>query len=93
MCLVDEPSVVSSSMDLQLMPEDQSAPVSPLHSSSSLLDAPKLSSDQNMCPNVQFSLQDLRRRRQKRQLTMQYARFASGSVKLRRFLILHSSNW
>ncbi|KAL5791807.1 hypothetical protein ACOSP7_000401 [Xanthoceras sorbifolium] len=84
MPLVDEPKTVSSSNDIQHMPEDQSVEVSPLHFSGSLLDAPMPSSDQKKCSTLQFSFQDLRRRRQQRLSTMQSSIGTSGIVKLKR---------
>ncbi|KAI9181818.1 hypothetical protein LWI28_018950 [Acer negundo] len=84
MPLVDEPPTVSSSMDVQHMSEDKSVEVSPLHFSGSLLDAPTPSSGLKICSTLQFSFQDLRRRRQQRLSIIQSSSCTSGSLKLRR---------
>ncbi|KAK3194072.1 hypothetical protein Dsin_025382 [Dipteronia sinensis] len=84
MPLVNEPPTGSSSKDVQHMSENQSVELSPLHFSGSLLDARKPSSGLKICSTLQFSFQDLRRRRQQRLSTMQSSSCTSGSLKLRR---------
>ncbi|KAK2649453.1 hypothetical protein Ddye_016942 [Dipteronia dyeriana] len=84
MPLVDEPPTVSSNKDVQHMSEDQSVEVSPLYFSGSLVVSPMPSSGLNICSTLQFSFQDLRRRRQQRLSSMRYSNCTSGSLKLRR---------
>lgn len=83
MPLVISPSITSSSKSLQknsCLP----AVVSSLKCSGSQLDAPLTSSGLVICSTLQFSFEELRRRRQQRLFRTHSSSFMSGSVKMRR---------
>lgn len=82
--LFNVPSIVSSSNDLKKNSEDLSVAASHLQFSGSILDAPVPSSCLDICSTLQFSIQDLRKRRQQRLSIMQSSCHTSGSVKMRR---------
>ncbi|KAH9786373.1 DNA mismatch repair protein PMS1 [Citrus sinensis] len=82
--LLNVPSIVSSSNDLKKNSEDLSVAASHLQFSGSILDAPVPSSSLDICSTLQFSIQDLRKRRQQRLSIMQSSCHTSGSVKMRR---------
>lgn len=82
--LFNVPSIVSSSNDVKKNSEDLSVAASHLQFSGSILDAPVPSSCLDICSTLQFSIQDLRKRRQQRLSIMQSTCHTSGSVKMRR---------
>lgn len=78
------PLVISpSSKGLQKI-SGLSAAASPLKFSGSQLDAPVPSSGLDICSTLQFSFEELRKRRQQRLCRTQSSSFMSGSVKTRR---------
>lgn len=89
--LLNVPSIVSSSNDLKKNSEDLSVAASHLQFSGSMLDAPVPSSSLDICSTLQFSIQDLRKRRQQRLSIMQSSCHTSGSVKMRRSTMLQVS--
>lgn len=89
--LLNAPSIVSSSNDLKKNSEDLSVAASHLQFSGSILDAPVPSSSLDICSTLQFSIQDLRKRRQQRLSIMQSSCHTSGSVKMRRSTMLQVS--
>ncbi|XP_048337185.2 DNA mismatch repair protein PMS1 [Ziziphus jujuba] len=76
-------SIASSSGDLELLPEDGSVDV-PLHSSSIRIDAQKPSSDLKICSTVQFSIQDLKTKRQKMVSQLQSSKYICQRRKTKR---------
>ncbi|XP_031280569.1 DNA mismatch repair protein PMS1 [Pistacia vera] len=78
------PVVISPSSEGLQKTSGLSAAASPLKFSGSLLDAPVPSSGLDICSTLQFSFEELRKRRKQRLSRTQSSSFLSGNVKMRR---------
>ena len=84
--LGDTASITPSSIDM--ITTDVLASDPPLHSSPVWLNSCKSSSNK-ICSNMQFSFQELKKRREKRLSLLQSSKFGCGKAKVKRFLFLY----